>query len=305
MIILVVGVLIFVSEKQQKNDLVIDLESVDTVFVTDLDDFKSDMTKSFDDIAKNIASPVEIAASIKHDDYEYFKDALLDVKLSNYITSRDKALILGGIGVDLMYINFYEKSSAMLIPLNQIRRLSNDLYISQFFNFNDLKRLASSSLTKQDIDSLIYITTYNLNQIEDYLLSAERVEIGVYMVLGAWTEGIHLLTYYANKYNDDKINERVAEQQFFLKELLKLLNKYKKNKNIKIVLKKIEPIKELLFSIEFEYENLGKPWKTVDINGKETWYQWQKSIALVDSSQILAISNQMELFRNDIFKLQN
>jgi hypothetical protein len=63
--------------------------------------------------------------------------------------------------------------------------------------------------------------------MEQHMLTPERAETGIFMIIGAWTESIYLLTHYANKYQVPEIREKVAEQQLCLKELIKWLEKFK------------------------------------------------------------------------------
>ncbi|WP_462318613.1 hypothetical protein [Marinilabilia sp.] len=264
---------------------------------------KEDIKSSIGHIAVNIASPAEIATAIKNAGGSFYRDILLNTDVDKYITSKEKALAMGGIGADLIYINFFEKRSATIVPLNQIRKLSNDLYLSQFFDFESLKELATSSLTKEEMDSLALMTNVRLNGIEDKMLKPGRVETGIFMVIGAWAEGLYLLTRYAQKSDAQEITDKVAEQQICLKELLKWLGKFQHIKEVNEILKEMEPLKKEILSVDIKYKNIGPLRNTVDMDGNKITYRQEISIAVIDSKQLAGISRESEKFRNKIFKL--
>ncbi|MCG8699091.1 MAG: hypothetical protein MI922_13635 [Bacteroidales bacterium] len=296
-VIVVAAVLIFaITKNDNQEQLTEGIENVSNVKL------EEHVKRNLEQIAKNIASPVEIASTLKDYNFEYSNQVLLECNISDFVLNREKAIALGGIGVDLMFINYYEKKSDLLTPLNQVRKLSNELHISQFFDYDILKQLTSSTLTRSNIDSLIFVTTYNLNQIESYLLKSQREDLGVFMVVGAWTEGIHLLAQYAAEHRDEKLNEKVAEQHFFLLELKKLLAAFENDKQINKILAELGKVEKKLTEIEFEEINIGEPVKKLDIDGNEVMYQNTTTKAILSDKQLDEIALEVERFRNKIFK---
>jgi hypothetical protein len=255
------------------------------------------------EIACNISSPVEVAATIKSLQIPFSKNYLLDPNINNYNRNNAKAIVLGGIGVDLLYLCYYEKKSQMITPIMQVRKLTNDLSISQFFDYETIKQLLTNNSTKENVDSLRFLSTYNINKMQEFLQSSNRARIGAFMTLGGWTEGISLITQAAIDHPGKAIYGRVGEQKFFMVELLKLLSLFEKDDDIKLVMSKMMPLKNKLDQVKIQYEDTGKPWKTVDINGKPVWYQWQKSIVIIDSLQVTSIAKETLLFRNFLFSL--
>lgn len=266
---------------------------------------KQNVVTDIRQIAANIASPAEIAVTIKNAGGTFSQSILLNTDVAKYLTSKERALAMGGIGADLIYINLFGKRTATITPLNQIRELSNDLYLSQFFDFETLKNIATASLTREDIDSLMLLTTVRLNNMEQRMLTPERAETGIFMTIGAWTESLYILTHYAKKHQIPEIQEKVAEQQICLKELLKWLKKFKEVKEVSEILETMNPLIKCLFAVHIKYQDTGMPIKTININGDSTMYQPQKSIAVIDSRQIEDIAVESEKFRNKIFKLRN
>lgn len=275
----------------------------DSVFFTENPIFLEFAEQGINHIAKNIASPVEIAATLRDYEFDYNPKLLLELDLSDFVVAREKAVALGGIGVDLMYVNFYEKAFDMPNRLLNINRLSQELYLSQFFDYELLKELTSSALTDSKIDSIMFISTYNLNSMQNYLLDSEKLEIGVYMILGAWTEGIHLLANTAKNHEDERLYERLAEQKFFMEQLMMLLTTFEADKNIKKILQQIKPLHEAIFNVKFEYKDIGEPVMRSDRDGNEVMYQYQSSHANVNQEQVLKVAEEVDNFRNALFQL--
>ncbi|PWD99033.1 hypothetical protein [Marinilabilia rubra] len=279
------------------------LTKAKTDLLPDKANLKEDIKSSIGHIAVNIASPAELATSIKSAGGAFSRNILLNTDVDKYITPKDKALALGGIGVDLVYINLFENRSATIVPLNQIRKLSNDLYLSQYFDFESLKKLATTSLTKKEMDSLALMTNVRLNSIEEQMLKPGRAETGIFMIIGAWAEGLFLLTHYAQNSDSKEIIDKVAEQQISFKELLKWLDKFQHIKEVNEILKEIKPLKKEVLSAQIKYEKIGPPINTVDIDGNEISYRQEISIAVIDSTQLSNIARESAKFRNKIFKL--
>lgn len=299
--LIVLSIAFFATEKQQESET-LPFAKVPNVNV---EKFRDHLSENIQNLAVNIASPVEVAVSIKNSECGFSHRLLLNTELSRYITSNEKALAFGALGVDLMYINFFNKNSAIFTPLNQIRILSNDLHISQFFDFESLRKLATSSLTPQEMDSLIMVTTCNLNQMEDQLLNGKRAELGAFMTVGAWTEGLHLLIHYAQKTNSQFFYRKVAEQQFYLKELKKLLLLFNDNPAMTTVIEMMNPLQHQLESVKFEYENFGPPVKTKNMEGEEVDYQPKTSHARINRQQVKAISKELSVFRENLLLSNN
>ncbi len=210
---------------------------------------------------------------------------------------------MGGIGADLMSISCFKQQSSTIRPLNQIRLLSNALYLSQFFDFESLKDIASSSISKKEADYLLMISTLQIYGMERELLNPQRIETGLFMVLGAWTEGLHLLNHYAQTHQDETLMLRLGDQQICLEILETWLIKFEKNNEVKEILKALQPLKTKLFAIEIKTEKIGKPQKTYDMEGNETTYQQTQTTPIINSAQVDAIAEEVEKFRKRVFML--
>ncbi len=305
--ILIIAVLSLVTlttyENQNYQEKELTLAPSDSLLFNDHKQLKEELSQTAQTMAANIASPAEVAAAIKYSNYRFSNKILLNTDISKYHTPKEKALALGGIGADLMYISSFEQKSATLRPLNQIRELSNALYISQFFDFESLKDIATASISVEEVDSLLIMSTMQINGMERELLTPRRVETGLFMVLGAWIEGMHLLNHYAQEKNDETLMIRLGDQQICLKILEEWLKKFEHNEEVKEVLTALQPLKQELASIEIKTERIGKPKKTYDMEGNETTYQLTQTTPIINTAQVDAISEEIERFRKRVFRL--
>jgi hypothetical protein len=301
--ILSIGTLIYTQQQNYYQETELLLSPSDSILFNDQKQLKEELSQTAQTMASNIASPTEITAAIKLSDYQFSNKILLNTNISKYQTPKEKALALGGIGADLMYISSFKQKSATIRPLNQIRELSNALYLSQFFDFESLKDIATASISKEEADSLLMMTTLQINGMERELLTPQRVETGLFMVLGAWTEGMHLLNHYAITHNDETLKTRLCDQKICLEILESWLKKFEKDDEVKEVLAALQPLKKQLFSVEMQTENFGDPKETVDMEGNKTTYQKKQTTPIINTAQVDAIAEEIERFRKRVFRL--
>lgn len=302
-VLLAVSALFFFQSNKDFRDEELVLNPKDSLLFNDQAQLKKELSETAQMMASNIASPAEIASAIKFSDYRFSSKILLNSDIAKYHTPKEKALAMGGIGADLMYISCFKQQSSTIRPLNQIRQLSNSLYLSQFFDFESLKDLATASISKEEADSLLMMSTLQINGMERELLTPQRIETGLFMVLGAWTEGLHLLNHYAQTHNDETLIIRLGDQRICLKILETWLIKFEKNNEVKEVLAALQPLKKELYAIEVKTENIGQPKKTYDMEGNETTYQITQTTPIINSEQVDAITEEVEKFRKKIFIL--
>ncbi|WP_010662703.1 hypothetical protein [Marinilabilia salmonicolor] len=305
--IFIISILGFVTltlhENQNYQEKELTLSPSDSIFFNNHKQLKEELSQTVQTMASNIASPAEVAAAIKYSNYRFSNKILLNTDISKYHTPKEKALALGAIGADLIYISSFEQKSATLRPLNQIRELSNALYISQFFDFESLKDIATASVSAEEVDSLLMMSTMQINNMERELLTPQRIETGLFMVLGAWIEGMHLLNHYARSQNDETLMIRLGDQQICLTILEEWLKKFEHNNEVKEILTALQPLKQQLTSIEIKTEKIGKPQNTYDMEGNETTYQVTQTTPIINMAQEDSISEEVERFRKRIFRL--
>ena len=256
------------GEKQKKNE---DTFSVpDSVMNENTSVLEEEVTE---DIIDNLASPVEIANLLNRLSIPFSMEYLYPVdKISGLTTDVQKAYGLGLYGADLGYQAMYGKNTQILDYISNIKDLSEDLKIGQFFDFTTLKRLSSS---KTDLDSLMYIAVRSFNDIDKYLRQQHRGEISAMIITGLWIEGMYLATEVLKDHPESELIERIGEQKLILEDLFTLLNRYKENQEIQKLLEKLTPLKEIYSQVKITVTP-GEP-ETVEKNGRLVVIQHEES----------------------------
>ena len=194
--------------------------------------------QAMNDIIENISSPIEMASLIKQLGVPFSSRYLVDIdQIDNFRTSFKMAYALGILGADLGYLNVYNKTGTAVSYLAAIKRLSDGLKISKFFDFRTIKRLAISN---SNVDSLMYLSVYSFNQMDNHLRETDRSNLSALMVSGVWIEGMYLATQVANEKPDKKLAEFIGGQKLILNDLLLILKNYEKDEQFKDLISDLE-----------------------------------------------------------------
>ena len=167
--------------------------------------------------------------------------------------------------------------------------------MGQFFDFVTLKRLATS---RENIDSLMYISVNSFNNIDSYLRENNRGHLSALMMTGVWIEGMYLATQVAKQTSNPALSERIGEQKLNLNNLFLILNPYKGQQQIADLLAQMNEIKEVFDQVEIIYE-MGEP-ETVEKDGMVMIVQNEKSMVQITDEQLQQIINKTEEVRNKL-----
>ncbi|MCK4854599.1 MAG: hypothetical protein KAT31_10060, partial [Bacteroidales bacterium] len=163
------------------------------------------------------------------------------------------------------------------------------------FDFVTLKRLATS---RENIDSLMYISVNSFNNIDSYLRENNRGHLSALMMTGVWIEGMYLATQVANETSNPALSERIGEQKLNLNNLFLILNPYKSQQQISDLLAQMNEIKVVFDQVEITYE-MGEP-ETVEKDGMVMIVQNEKSNVQITDEQLQQIINKTEEVRNKL-----
>lgn len=206
-----------------------------------------------DQIIETFPSPLELTSILASSGAQFNSDYLNNSDdLDRLETSAQKAFNLGVYGADLGYTNFFEKPTQALSILGAVRDLSNDLKVGQFFDFGTMKRLAEN---KNNLDSLLYISTRGFQEMDDYLTSNGRGEISLLMLYGGWLEGLYLATEscHQNPAVAEELMTQVGEQKIVVDNLLVLIEAYKNSPSIKPLSDDLTELKALYDKVTITY----------------------------------------------------
>jgi hypothetical protein len=177
-----------------------------------------------EEISRNFSSPIEIANLLQEMNVPYSPEYLASsLKPADQTTSFDKAMALGVLGADLGYVNMYEKTGSSIDLLKSIKKVADGLLVGQFIDFEAIKRL---SISKSNIDSLLFLSLDSYTKIDKYLREKGRGHLSSLMIVSAWVESQYLAAQVMRKYQDSRLRDRIGEQEYFIDDLIKLISPY-------------------------------------------------------------------------------
>jgi len=257
--------------------------------------------EAMEDIVQNISSPVEISALIKAVGVPYSKDYLATTDyVDNYNTNFKKAIGLGIFGADLGYQNMYNKTGSVIDYISAIKTLADGIRVGQFFDFTTLKRLVTNN---QNLDSLMYISVQNFNQMDRYLRENNRSNLSSLIVTGVWIESMYLLgkTIKESDTPNAELSEKIGEQQIILGNLMLLLKNYDKDPKFRSLIEDLTEIQVLFKEVTITYEK-GEP-EMVEEDGMLVFKQNDKQFIDISNETLLKIVDKTIEVRNKIIQL--
>jgi hypothetical protein len=253
------------------------------------------------DIIQSLPSPVEMAALIKDVGVPFSKGYLASPdKADDFDTNFKKALGLGILSADLGYLNVYAQTNEIVNYLAVIRRISDDLNIGQFFDFQTLKRLATNN---ENMDSLMFLSVNSFHQMDDHLRKNNRSNLSALVVTGVWIEGLYLITQIVKNGSSNKdLENRIGEQKIIVDKLHSILQAYRaQDKNFEKLADDFVELKSAYEVIQITVET-GEV-TTQKIDGVIVVIPKDKSIITMSKEQLKAIIVLTENIRNKLISL--
>ena len=244
-------------------------------------------SENIEAILSSIPSPLELSSYIQEAGIDYNAGLLNSTdNYENYTASSKQALNLGVYGTDLGYTNLYNQIQDGLGYLSVIHKLSDDLNIGHFFDFESLKRLTDN---ESNLDSLLMITNQNFDRINKYFIEQNNASLSTLLLTGGWVESFHITNQVAlTQLQNKNLRERIGEQKIVLDNIIILLSVYsKQDKQIAELLK--------------EMKNLEAAFKNVNIT-----YQYEESTSKVVDGVLEIVSNstsEVQITDEDIIKI--
>jgi hypothetical protein len=244
----------------------------------------------------NMSSPVEMAALIKNLNVTYSNKYLAPTdNVENFTTNFQQAFNLGVYGLDLGYLNMYNKTNTVLDYIGAIKTLADAINVGQFFDFTTLKRLAQNN---QNLDSLMYISVHSFNQMDSYLRKNNRSNLSVLIITGLWLEGNYLATQVYKEAPHPELKERIGEQKIVLEKLMIFLQNFKSDKQFQNLIDQLSILND-------EYKNVtieivpGEP-EAIEKDGMLTIIQNDKSVVHISDERVQSIIKKTEEIRNKL-----
>jgi hypothetical protein len=250
-----------------------------------------------DEMMQTLPSPIETANLITQAKSGFNKDLLIPARNSEHFSDKySQALALGGYGVDLGYLNLNNKIIYVIEYLESINTVSKELKVNQFLDFAVLNDLAKN---KNNVDSLIEISTRNFNNIDEYLRSQNRGDLSVCILIGSWVEGLHMFNNIARENPSEEITKRIGEQKIIIDNIYAILNKIDHVAYYKELKLKLKGLKEVYNNVKISYVYREPVMK--EVNGELVVEDASESVVEVSKSDLASINKEITTLRESIF----
>ncbi len=197
----------------------------------------------------SLPSPIETAMLIKRSGAK-FNESLINPlsNLSNYVSTRSKALNFGVYGADLSYASLFDQTQTTVKYLSATKNLAEQLGILDIIQRPIVERLEKNINNR---DSTMEIITETFMNSNSFLKENGRPEVAALTIAGGWIEGLYIATQLtkATPKNNELI-DRIIDQKLSLITLVKLMEEYKTNEDVAIVLADINQIKAVYDKIQ-------------------------------------------------------
>jgi hypothetical protein len=252
--------------------------------------------EALNEIVQNVSSPVEMAALIKELGVPFSTKYLATTdNVDKYNTSFKMAYNLGVFGADLGYLNIYNKSTQVVDYLSAINKLADGIKVGQFFDFKTLERLATS---RENVDSLMFISVNSFNNMDNYLRENSRGHLSALMIAGTWIEGLYLVTQVAGEKSNPELADRIGEQKVNLDNILLILDNYKEYEQVTELMASLIDLKNEFDQVKITYE-IGEP-QTIEQDGMVMIVQNEKSVVKITAEQLNKIIDRTKQIRNKL-----
>jgi hypothetical protein len=253
--------------------------------------------KMISDIIKSIPSSIETSTLIKQSGGIYNITLLNspDKSERNYSTNYKKAINLGVYGTDLGYVNIYNQSKDALNYLSCIQGLAEELKVGQFFDYETFRRMAANN---SNMDSLLYLTIANFENINNFLYEQNRANHSVLMLTGGWLEALYISCKVVKSNRNKDLQEKIGEQKIVLEKILLLLSNYHEDENIYNLSVSLKQLQKVYDKVKINYSY--KESQMEEINGKYVMNDKSESTVEITDAQLEEVHSVVESIRNEI-----
>ncbi len=252
-----------------------------------------------DAMMQTLPSPIETANLITQSKSGFNKSLLIPSENAPRFPDKySQALALGGYGVDLGYLNLNDKVLYMVEYLESVHTVSKELKVDQFLDFSTLNNLAKN---KNNVDSLITLSTKNFKQMDDYLRTQNRGDLSVLILIGSWIEGLHMFTRIAKETPSQELNTRIGEQKLIIDNIYAILDKLENIPYYKGLKAKLDGLKAVYANVKIEY--IYKAPEMKEVNGQLEVVDNSTSVVTITENDIRIIEQEIGKLRASVFEI--
>lgn len=259
-------------------------------------DPSSSLNTNFDGKIFSIPSPVQTALLIKEANLPFNGDLLNPIEnASNYTTEQKQALNLGIYGTDLGYSALYNQKAISLKYLSVIEKITGQLGLEKAFDKNFMSRFEKNS---DNQDSMMIVVSDAFRKADNFLKSTDRKSTSALILTGGWIESLYFACELNKMKGNNKIIERIGEQQQTLYTIIEILEEYNKGGSNDDLIKDMKDLRIYFDKVSVDYQFVEP--KT-DAKNKTTTLQHNISYK-INTDVLNQITLKVETIRENILK---
>ena len=237
LILSVTGLLSCKNQKVSDDQKKIDIQEIE------------ELTKEIEEIMYPIPTSVEVIKMLTELEVGYMVGVSNPTdNVTNYGTSKSKAINLGVYGADLSYATLYNMNQDVINYLDAIRVLASDLNMSQLYSQELYDKIKDNFDNK---DQLVNILSEAFNSTFSFMNENDQQSQALMVVAGAWVEGMYITTHISESvFHVEGIVSVLLEQKKSFELFIDLATKHTDDPAIKEMLDMFEPMKMVYEGID-------------------------------------------------------
>jgi len=224
-----------------------------------------------DNMIRQMPSPIEMAILVKHSGGEYNASLLNPIQnIDRYATTGKKTLNMGVYSADVGYTSLYKQTQETVFYLNNIRKLSDAIGLSDAFDKSVFERVEANI---ENRDSLLHILSGAYDASNDYLKNNDRMNTSLLMLAGGWVETMYLAAHLGTSGGrpTEEIAVRVAQQDVVLKKIITTMKMLEGDPLLAEMGEKLEALSKILIADNLVSGTEEEP--IVDMEGMERVFE--------------------------------
>ena len=200
----------------------------------------------------SLPSPLETAMLIKRTGAGFDHSILNPVgNVSRYQTNLKMALNLGVYSADLSYSSLFDQAQITIEYMGNAKKLAETLGIMGSIDESTIRKLEENMNNRDAVLDIISETFMTSNA---YLSENNRAAISVMVLAGGWIEGLYLATQLCcnDPENNKKLMDRIVYQKLSLYTLLNMMESYKEDPHINLLVDKFKQLRVIFDDIKIE-----------------------------------------------------
>lgn len=235
------------------------------------------LNTNFDGKIFSIPSPVQTALLIKQANLPFNQGLLNPIaNSSKYSTEYKQALNLGIYGTDLGYASLYEQKSISLKYLSVVEKITSELGLEGAFDKKFMSRFESNTNNQ---DSMMVIVADAFKKADNFLKNSKRKPTSSLILTGGWIESLYFASELNSQKRNQKVIDRIGEQQQTLNTIIDILTEYNKGQSNNDLIAELKGLKGVFDNVKIDYKFIEP--KT-DEKSKTTTLQHKITVKISD-----------------------